>query len=324
MHHLLSINQFTKNDILNLVSQTAAIKASPQNYSDKLAGKIVATLFFEPSTRTRLSFESAALRLGAKVLGFADAGTSSTKKGETLEDTIKIVNGFANLIVMRHPKSGAAQRAAKVSSIPIINGGDGINEHPTQALLDIFTIAEEITPPIRRAGKIQDTRYKQRQAGNIQYLNNLKIAFVGDLKYGRTVHSLSQGMAHFNPTYYFISPPTLKLPDEIKQKLTEQGTKFQELETWNDIAGEVDALYMTRMQKERFDDIAEYERLKDVYVLTAETAAKFNSNCLFMHPLPRVGEIDPAVDNDPRAIYFKEAHNGVWMRMALLLLIFNS
>ena len=310
MRHLLSINQFTKNDILNLVSQTAAIKASFENYSDKLAGKIVATLFFEPSTRTRLSFESATLRLGARVIGFADAMTTSTKKGESLEDTIKIVNGFADLIVMRHFETGAAERAAAVSQIPIINGGDGSGEHPTQALLDMFTIYEENSKL-----KVQSSKPQLKT----QNLENLRIAFVGDLKYGRTVHSLCLGMAHFNPTYYLISPASLQLPKEIKQKLTVQSVKYQERETWDEVAGEVDILYMTRVQKERFADLKEYERVKDNFILNKQTESLFRQNCLFMHPLPRVCEIDPSVDNDPRAIYFKQAHNGVWMRMALMM-----
>jgi aspartate carbamoyltransferase catalytic subunit len=310
MKHLISINQFTKQDILKLIEQTEKIKALPKDYADQLAGKIIATLFFEPSTRTRLSFTSAALRLGAKVLGFADSKTSSIKKGETLEDTIRVISGFADLIVMRHPESGAAKRAAKVSQVPIINGGDGINEHPTQALLDIFTIAEQIS----------NIKYQISKPNlKIQNLENLKIALVGDLKFGRTVHSLTQGMAHFNPTYYLISPSVLKLPDGIKQKLTQKNINFQELETWNSVAGEIDVLYMTRVQKERFDNLTEYKRLKNAYILNKQTATQFKNNCLFMHPLPRVGEINPEIDDDPRAIYFKQAHNGVWLRMALLI-----
>lgn len=301
MQHLTSINNFTKEQLWELIKLTGEIKADPAKYNNHLSGKILATLFFEPSTRTRLSFESAALRLGMKVLGFADASTSSTKKGETLEDTIKIINGFADAIAMRHFETNAAARAAKVSRIPVINGGDGINEHPTQALLDIFTINE----------------HRQLHA------EKLTIAFVGDLKYGRTVHSLSQGLAHFDPKYYFISPSVLKLPDEIKQKLNDKNIEFDELETWDEIAGQVDVLYMTRVQKERFEDESKYELLKESYLLNPDTASKFNDQCLFMHPLPRVGEIDPALDDDLRAIYFDEAHNGVWMRMAILLRIMN-
>jgi len=304
MKHLISINQFSKKELLKLFAQTAQIKKNPQKYANKLKGKIIATLFFEPSTRTRLSFTSAALRLGSKVLGFADAKTSSTKKGESLEDTIKVVSNYADMIIMRHFEPQAAKRAAEVSQVPIINGGDGINEHPTQALLDMFTINE------------------QRAISNGK---KIKVALVGDLKYGRTVHSLSQGLAKFKASFYFISPKILKIPNEIKQKLTAVNIKFQELETWDDVAQKIDVLYMTRIQKERFpakdesDPGAEYERLKNSYLLNKKTAQNFKDTCLFMHPLPRVGEIDPALDNDPRTLYFKEAANGVWVRMALLL-----
>ncbi|HCA67398.1 MAG: aspartate carbamoyltransferase [Candidatus Jacksonbacteria bacterium RIFOXYA2_FULL_44_7] len=295
MKHILSITDFSRDELLQIIEKARDIKSSPITYCDAARGSIIATLFFEPSTRTRLSFESAALRLGANVLGFADAKTTSTKKGETLEDTIKIVNGYADYIVMRHFETGAAARAAAVSHVPIVNAGDGSGEHPTQALLDIFTIAEKIP------------------------LNNLIIAFVGDLKYGRTAHSLSQGLAHFNPKFYFISPSSLRMPEEILTKLKNQGISCQELETWDEIARGVQVLYMTRVQEERFQDKAEYARLKNAYVLNKATAALFKDDCLFMHPLPRVGEINPEIDNDQRAIYFKQAHNGVWVRMALFL-----
>lgn len=300
MKHILSINDFSRENLLDVIEEARQIKASPSIVQDALHGRIIATLFFEPSTRTRLSFESAALRLGAKVIGFADAATSSTKKGETLEDTIKIVNGYADAIVMRHSETGAATRAAEVSNVPIVNAGDGSGEHPTQALLDIFTIHE--------------TRNMKHET-----IKELKIAFVGDLKYGRTVHSLSQGLAHFNPKFYFVSPPSLKMPEETLVKLKNQSINYQESNTWNEIASEVDVLYMTRVQEERFSDKAEYARLKDAYVLNKKTAALFKDDCLFMHPLPRVGEINPEIDTDPRAIYFKEAHNGLWIRMALFL-----
>ncbi len=295
MKHILSITDFSRDELLDLIKEARKIKASSRMYRGARKDSIVATLFFEPSTRTRLSFESAALRVGAKVIGFADAGTTSTKKGETLEDTIKIVNGYADCIVMRHQETGASARAATVSDVPIINAGDGSGEHPTQALLDIFTIAEKIS------------------------LNNLTIAFVGDLKYGRTVHSLSQGLAHFNPKFYFISPPSLRMPEEILTRLKNQGVSYQELETWNDVAREAHILYMTRVQEERFQNKAEYARLKDTYLLDKTTALLFKDSCLFMHPLPRVGEINPEIDSDPRAIYFKQAHNGVWVRMAIFM-----
>lgn len=295
MKHILSINDFSRGELLDVIEEARQIQASPSIVQDALHGRIIATLFFEPSTRTRLSFESAALRLGAKVIGFADANTTSIKKGETLEDIIRIVSGYVDAIVMRHSETGAAVRAAAVSNIPIVNAGDGSGEHPTQALLDIFTIHET------------------------RKMDGLKIAFVGDLKYGRTVHSLSQGLAHFNPKFYFVSTASLKMPEEILVKLRNQSIDYQESNTWNEIASEVDVLYMTRVQEERFSDKAEYARLKDAYVLTKTTAALFKDDCLFMHPLPRVGEINPEIDTDPRAIYFKQAHNGLWVRMALFL-----
>lgn len=312
MRHLTSITQLSKQTIIGIVKQAMSSKARPQKYRNALKDKIIATLFFEPSTRTRLSFESAALRLGARVLGFADANTTSTKKGETLEDTIRIVNGFADIIVLRHQQDGASDRAARVSTIPIINGGDGSNEHPTQALLDIFTIAEK---------KSKRNAQNPKPLLKTKNLENLKIAFVGDLKYGRTVHSLSQGLAHFNPTYYFISPAFLKMPGEILQKLREKKIPYEECEKWETIAKNVDILYLTRVQEERFTNKKEYQRLKSRYVLNKKTAALFNKNCLFMHPLPRITEINPEIDDDPRSIYFHEAHNGVWMRMALFLWI---
>src|SRR3989339_154170 len=296
MKHLLSITDLDKKELTSLIDFATQIKANPALYQDKLSDKIIATLFFEPSTRTRLSFESAALRVGAKLIGFADASTSSTQKGETLEDTIKIVSGLADLIVMRHPASGAAKRAAAVSKVPVINAGDGSGEHPNQAMLDIFTIKE-----------------------NKKTLENLNIAFVGDLKNGRTVHSLSLGMAHFNPNYYFISPPSLAVPAEIKQALNLNKIKFSELTDWQKIAPQIDVLYMTRVQKERFNDVAEYESVKDAYILNANSARLFKSTCIFMHPLPRVTEISAEVDADPRAIYFDQARNGLWLRMALLI-----
>lgn len=292
MKHLISINDLSKEDINELLKKTREIKKNPSAYAEALKGKLVATLFFEPSTRTRLSFTSAALRVGAKTLGFADAKTSSGKKGESLEDTIKIVNGYADIIVMRHPETGAAKRAVAVSQIPIINGGDGIGEHPTQALLDFFTIAD-------KGKKLED----------------ITIAFVGDLKYGRTVHSLSQGLQKFGSKMIFISPPSLKLPDEIKNNLG----KIKEAESWGECADTIDVLYMTRVQQERFDNQEEYERLKDSYILNTKSAKLFKKDCLFMHPLPRIIEISPEMDNDPRSIYFEEARNGVWLRMALLI-----
>lgn len=305
MRHLISITELSKADITKLITSAFRIKSAPNKYHTALSGTFIATLFFEPSTRSRLSFTAAAMRLGAQVFGFDDPATTSTKKGETLEDTIRIVNGYANAIVMRHPETGACKRAAAVSAIPVINAGDGSGEHPTQALLDLFTIAEQKT--------------KAKKKLDVSTLQNLRIAFVGDLKYGRTVHSLSQGLAHFNPTCHFISPPSLKMPAEILQKLKERKVAYQECEKWKQIAKEIDILYLTRVQEERFADKKEYDRLKGRYVLNKKTAALFRNDCLFMHPLPRIAEINPEVDTDSRSIYFKQAHNGVWMRMAIFL-----
>lgn len=304
MTNLLGINDFDKNQLVDLLRLAKEFKNQPTIPNHALNGKIVAMLFFEPSTRTRLSFESAVLRLGGQVIGFADAATSSTAKGESLEDTIKIVSGYADMIVMRHPETGAAQRAAAVSIVPIINAGDGSREHPTQTLLDIFTIADE------RSGRSSEL--------NPDRLENLRVAFAGDLKFGRTVHSLSLGLRHFNPTYYFVSPPNLKLPDEFKKSFDEHRINYQEMTDFTQLPADINVLYMTRIQKERFDDIKEYEALKNMYQLNQVTSQLFNSDCLFMHPLPRVTEIDPQVDADPRAVYFKQARNGLFVRMAIL------
>ncbi len=300
MKHILGSADFSRDEIKNIIDEASRVKANPAQYANALNGKIIATLFFEPSTRTRLSFESAALRLGASVIGFADASTSSTKKGETLEDTIRVVNGYADCIVMRHFDAGAAARAAAVSRVPIVNAGDGSGEHPTQGLLDIFTIHE--------------TRNLKHET-----IEGLKIAFAGDLKYGRTVHSLSIMLAYFNPVYHFISPPSLRMPSQIITTLKSRGIVCYEAESWNDAAKTADVLYMTRVQEERFEDKTEYARLKDAYILNKTTAALFRGNCMFMHPLPRIAEISHEIDSDPRAIYFKQAHNGLWVRMALLM-----
>jgi aspartate carbamoyltransferase catalytic subunit len=238
---------------------------------------------------------------------------------------------------MRHPETGAAARAATVSAVPIINAGDGSGEHPTQALLDIFTIyeakpekfAEQSQYVIARSEATKQSlamnaNQKSGECGSNGSSEQLKIAFVGDLKFGRTVHSLSQALAHFNASFYFISPPSLKMPREIIDQLRQNEVEIYEAENWNHIARTIDVLYMTRVQAERFTSSQEYERLKLSYVLNKKTAALFRPDCLFMHPLPRVGEIDPSLDNDPRSIYFQEAHNGVWMRMALLLRVFDK
>ena len=261
-----------------------------------LNGKVVATLFFEPSTRTRLSFETAANRLGARVIGFADPKITSGTKGETLKDTIMMVSNYADIICMRHYLEGAARYASEVAPIPIVNAGDGANQHPSQTLLDLYTIYQT-----------QGT------------LENLNIYMVGDLKYGRTVHSLLTAMRHFNPTFHFIAPDELKMPDEYKEYCKQHGIKYQEHKEFNtEIIADADILYMTRVQKERFTDLMEYERVKDVYILKKDMLEGTRDNLKILHPLPRVNEIAYDVDESPKAYYFQQAKNGLYARQAIL------
>ncbi len=261
-----------------------------------LDGRIVATLFFEPSTRTRLSFETAAQRLGARVIGFSDPAATSSSKGESLEDTIRMVGNYADVIVMRHYIEGAAERAVRVSPVPIVNAGDGANQHPTQTMLDLYTI-------------------KQTQGT----LENLHIYMVGDLKYGRTVHSLLMAMQHFNPTFHFIAPRELSMPEKYKAYCEAHNIRYTEGEAFDaDVISGADILYMTRVQRERFADLDEYERVKDVYILSAEMLAKAKPNMRILHPLPRVNEISTNVDDSPHAYYFQQAKNGLFMRQAIL------
>lgn len=261
-----------------------------------LDDRVVATLFFEPSTRTRLSFETAANRLGARVIGFTDPKVTSSTKGETLKDTIMMVSNYADVIVMRHYLEGAARYASEVSPVPVINAGDGANQHPTQTMLDLYSIY-----------KTQGT------------LENLNIYLVGDLKYGRTVHSLIMALRHFNPTLHFIAPEELSLPNEYKDFCKENNIKFEEHNDFNaDVISNADILYMTRVQRERFTDPMEYERVKDVYILRASMLEKARENMKILHPLPRVNEIDYDVDNDPHAYYFEQARNGLYARQAII------
>ena len=263
---------------------------------DLLKGKVVASLFFEPSTRTRLSFETAISRLGGRIVGFADPGSSSATKGETLHDTIKMVSNYADLIVMRHPLEGAARYAAEVSSVPVINAGDGANQHPTQTLLDVYSIV-----------KTQGT------------LDNINLFMVGDLKYGRTVHSLLQAMSEFeNPIFNFIAPKILQMPNTYKMTLEEKGIKYFEHEEFTDIISEADIIYMTRVQKERFSDPIEYEKVKNVYILRNAMLDNTKPNVKILHPLPRVNEIHPDVDANSKAYYFDQALNGVFAREAII------
>ncbi len=290
---LVSITDYNKEEYLEILRRAAGFEQNPSQ--NILSGKLVATLFFEPSTRTRLSFETAVQRLGGRIIGFADASCSSVTKGETLKDTIKMVNNYVDLIIMRHPLEGSARYASEIASVPIINAGDGANQHPSQTLLDLYSIQ-----------KTQGT------------LENLNIFMIGDLKYGRTVHSLLMAMSHFNPTFYFISPDALKMPVEYKIYLRSRGIRFFEYSDFADIIHEADIIYMTRVQKERFSDPIEYEKNKNVYVLNNAMLDNTKATVRVLHPLPRVNEIDVDVDNNPKAYYFTQALNGVFVRQAII------
>ncbi len=291
---LISITDFSKEEYLKIMNLAADFEKNPNQ--DLLKGKVVATLFFEPSTRTRLSFETAISRLGGRIVGFADPGSSSATKGETLHDTIKMVSNYADLIVMRHPLEGAARYAAEVSSVPVINAGDGANQHPTQTLLDLYSIL-----------KTQGT------------LDNINIFMVGDLKYGRTVHSLLQALSQFeNPVFNFIAPKILQMPAIYKMALKEKGIKYYEHEEFTDIIKEADIIYMTRVQKERFSDPIEYEKVKNIYILRNSMLENTKSNVKILHPLPRVNEIHTDVDANEKAYYFDQARNGIYAREAII------
>lgn len=293
-HDFVTIANLSKEKILYLIEMAEEFEKHPNR--EILKGRIVATLFFEASTRTRLSFETAANRLGAKVIGFSDAKVTSATKGETLKDTILMVSNYADVIVMRHYVEGAAQYASEVAPVPIINAGDGAHQHPSQCMLDLYTIY-----------KTQGT------------LENLNIYLVGDLKYGRTVHSLIMAMRHFNPTFHFVAPKELAMPEEYKLYCRQHGIKYVEHTDFNeDIIADADILYMTRVQKERFSDLMEYERVKNVYILKNEMLSKAKPNMKILHPLPRVNEIDYDVDTNPHAHYIQQARNGVYAREAII------
>ncbi|PLW80887.1 aspartate carbamoyltransferase [Candidatus Woesearchaeota archaeon] len=297
--NIISIEDFSKDDILKILSTAEEIEKS--NNNKLLEGKILATLFFEPSTRTRLSHESAMLRLGGKVLGFSDPSMTSGKKGETLQDTIRMVHHYCDVIVIRHYLEGAALEAAKVSKVPIINAGDGANQHPTQTFLDLYSIK-----------KTQNR------------LDNVKVAIVGDLKYGRTVHSLAKGISHFSPELYFVAPKSLQMPDYILDNLTKNNINFMETQNIEDIIDKVDILYMTRIQQERFDNNEEYEKVKDIYELNKSMLKGCKSNMRIFHPFPRVNEINVDVDETPHAYYFEQAGNAVPVRQALFSLVLGA
>ena len=293
-HNFVTIADLSKEKILYMIKLAQEFEKHPNR--EILKGKVVATLFFEPSTRTRLSFETAANRLGARVIGFSDAKVTSATKGETLKDTILMVSNYADAIVMRHYIEGAAQYASEVAPIPIINAGDGAHQHPSQCMLDLYSIY-----------KTQGT------------LENLNICLVGDLKYGRTVHSLIMAMRHFNPTFHFIAPKELAMPNEYKIYCKEHNIKYVEHTAFNEkIKNEADILYMTRVQKERFSDLMEYEKVKNVYILKNDMLNNARDNMKILHPLPRVNEIEYEVDTNPHAYYIQQAQNGLYAREAII------
>ena len=290
---LVSITDYSKEDILHILDLAEQFEKNPN--TRLLEGKLVATLFFEPSTRTRLSFETAVNRLGGRVIGFSDAATSSSSKGESLKDTIKMVSNYVDLIIMRHPVEGAARYASEVAGVPVINAGDGANQHPTQTMLDLYSIK-------KTQGKLTD----------------LTLSMVGDLKYGRTVHSLLMAMRYFNPRYNFVSPPELRIPEQYRAFCKENGIEYHEYEDMNRILDESDILYMTRVQQERFTDPVEYEKVRNTYSLHNAMLEGTKDNLRILHPLPRITEIAEDVDSNPKAYYFEQAKNGVYARQAVI------
>lgn len=296
---IISIADLSRGDIGEVLSKAVELKKTPQ--PKLLAGHLMGSCFFEPSTRTRLSFEAAMQRLGGSVVGFPDPDVTSTKKGETLSDTMRIVGQYADALVIRHPMEGAARRAAEATDKPVINAGDGANQHPTQTLLDLFTIKE--------------TQKK---------LTGLHIALVGDLKYGRTVHSLALALRWFDPRLYFVAPDELQMPGYICDELKQAGVKFSFHTRMEDVIKSVDILYMTRIQEERFPDKLEYERVKHAFVLTTNMLGSVKRTMRILHPLPRVQEIHPDVDRTPHAYYFEQAENGLFVRQAVLGLVLGK
>lgn len=290
----VNIDEYSREDIFRILESTARFKQRPNR--DLLQGKVCATLFFEPSTRTRLSFETAVNRLGGRIIGFSDAATSSSTKGESLKDTIMMVSNYADLIIMRHHLEGSARYASEISPVPIVNAGDGSNQHPTQTMLDLFTIYET-----------QGT------------LENLTVTVVGDLKYGRAVHSLIQGLSHFSPTFNFVAPEELRIPDKYKAFCDQKKIAYNEFTDFSpESINSADILYMTRVQKERFTDLMEYEKVKNIYVLHNDMLEKSKDNLKVLHPLPRVKEINQDVDDNPKAYYFQQARNGMYTRQAVI------
>ena len=297
---VVSIRDFTKEEINHILktSETMVRIAEGKGKSKLLEGKILANLFFEPSTRTRLSFESAIHRLGGKCIGFSSDASTSTKKGETLADTIRMAAAYSDIIVIRHPHEGSARLSTRFSNVPVINAGDGAGQHPTQTLLDLFTIKSE---------------FKE--------IENLNIALMGDLKYGRTTHSLAYALSLFGANLHFIAPPELQMPPEIIHHIKKMGGTPRFSESIQGVINDLDVLYITRIQKERIPDEKEYLKVADSYRITTDTLKNAKETLRIMHPLPRVAEIDPGVDDTPHALYFKQAFNGVPVRMALLALV---
>lgn len=283
---------------MTIMELAARFEADP--HQRLLSGKIIASLFFEPSTRTRLSFESAVNRLGGRVIGFAEASNTSLSKGETLHDTITTISNYCDLIVMRHHLEGAAKYAGEIAKVPVVNAGDGANQHPSQTLLDLYSIK-------KTQGRLED----------------IDIMMIGDMKYGRTVHSLLHALSHFNPTFTFVSPDELKMPDEYKEFLQTKGISYTEKSVIDDSIRKADIVYMTRVQRERFQDPMDYEKVKNVYVLKNSMLEGTKPNMRILHPLPRVNEIDPDVDSNPKAYYFNQTENGVYTRMAIIAYLLN-
>ena len=303
MKDIISMNDMSKEEILEILEIAEKIEnSSEEEKLNFLKGKIIATLFFEPSTRTKMSFESAAFRLGAQVLQLPPLEQSSVKKGESFSDTIRMVESYSDVIVVRHPNDGAARLASTTSKKPVINAGDGSNQHPSQTLLDLYTIKEE--------------------KGT---LSNLSIAFVGDLKYGRTVHSLVKALTHFNPTIYFVSPKILQMPTYLIDDLDKNNIKYEILEDFRDCLDKIDVFYMTRIQKERFPDIEDYQKVKGVYVINKENIlGKCKEDMIILHPLPRVDEISTDLDDTKHALYFKQAKNGIPIRQAMMMKVLDK
>lgn len=297
--HVISISDFNREELELVVKTAAYLKHNPHH--DLLKDRVVASCFFEASTRTRLSFETAVQRLGGSIIGFADAGnTSLAKKGETLADSVRIISSYVDAFVIRHPRDGAARLAAEFSSKPVVNAGDGANQHPTQTLLDLFTLHET-----------QGT------------LDGLNVAFVGDLKYGRTVHSLVQALSLFQSRFYFIAPPALALPEYLYEELQDRGIEYTLHDSIEEVLPQLDILYMTRVQRERFEE-TEFHQVKSRFILTPDILGDAKDNLRVLHPLPRIDEIDIGVDKTPYAYYFQQAENGMYARQALLALVLNE